>query len=247
MPFDGPGAEEELGADFHIGAAADGEPGDVSLLGRELAARLDGPLTNGVAGGEQLTPGPFGERLDAHRGEQPMGGPQLGAGVPAPVLAAQPFAVQEVGAGHGRAHAGTAEPLNRLAIAVLGGLTLAERGTGPRFGAKRPVGAAGAGRLGKPLESAGCARGLAAADGRLDQLRELPSEDAYVVVLAHQLGGGEGLVVVAEAVVQQGGRVLAGHSPPLTTARHAVHGGRDELGEPGLTAPASGGGPSAVG
>jgi High-affinity nickel-transport protein len=40
--------------------------------------------------------GPFGERLDAHRGELTMGGSQLGAGVPAPVLAAQPFAVQEV-------------------------------------------------------------------------------------------------------------------------------------------------------
>src|SRR5437016_13442162 len=103
-----------------------------------------------------------------------MGGPQLGAGVPAPVLAAQPFAVQEVGAGHGRAYAGPAEPLDRLAIAVLGGLTLAQQGTRARLGAKRPVGAAGAGGLGKPLQSAGCARGLAAADGRLDQLREPP-------------------------------------------------------------------------
>src|SRR6185312_1569540 len=130
-------------------------------------------------------PRPFGERLDAHRGEQVIGGPQLGAGVPAPVLAAQPFAVQEVGAGYGRPHAGTAEPLDRLAIAVLGRLALTQQGTRARLGAKRPVGAAGTGRLGKPLENAGCARGLAAADGRLDQLRELPSEDAYVVVLAH--------------------------------------------------------------
>src|SRR6185369_2631652 len=169
-----------------------------------------------------------------------MGGPQLGAGVPAPVLAAQPFAVQEVGAGHGRAHTGTAEPLNRLAIAVLGGLTLTEQGTGARLGAKRPVGAAGAGRLGKPLESAGCARELATADGRLDQLGERPSQDAYVVVLARHLGGGEGLVVVAEAVVQQGGGVLAGHCPPLATARRAVHVGLDELGSLGLTAPPRG-------
>ncbi len=85
-----------------------------------------------------------------------MGGPQLGAGVPAPVLAAQPFAVQEVGAGRGRAHAGTAEPLDRLAIAVLGGLALTQQGPLACLGAKRPVGAAGAGRLGKPLESVGC-------------------------------------------------------------------------------------------
>jgi hypothetical protein len=101
----------------------------VRLLGSELADRLDRPLAHRVAGGQQLTPGPFGERLDAHRDEQVMGGPQLGAGVPAPVLAAQPFAVQQVGAGHGRAHAGTAEPLDRLAIEVLGGLALAQQGT----------------------------------------------------------------------------------------------------------------------
>ncbi len=67
-----------------------------------------------------------------------------------------------VGAGHGRAHAGTAEPLDRLAVAVLGGLTLTQQGARARLGAKRPAGAAGAGRLGKPLESVGCARGLAA-------------------------------------------------------------------------------------
>src|SRR5689334_24936292 len=168
-------------------------------------------------------PGPLGERFDAHRGELAMGGPQLGAGVPAPVLAAQPFAVQEMGAGYGRAHAGTAEPLDRLAIVVLGGLTLTEQGPRARLGASCPVGAAGAGGLGKPLQSVGCAGGLAAADGRLDQLGERPSEDAYVVVLAYQLGGGQGLVVVAEAVVQQGGGVPAGHPSPLAAAGHGVH------------------------
>src|SRR5260370_4373354 len=139
MPFDGPGAEEYLGPDLHVGAAVDGEPGDVRLPGGELADLLDRPLAHRVSGGQQLTPGPPGERLDAHRGEQAMGGPQLGAGVPAPVLAAQPFAVHEVGAGHGRAHAGTAEPLDRLAIAVLGGPTLTQRGTAARLRAKRPV------------------------------------------------------------------------------------------------------------
>ena len=41
MPFDGPGAEEYLGPDLHVGAAVNGEPGDVRLLGGELAGRLD--------------------------------------------------------------------------------------------------------------------------------------------------------------------------------------------------------------
>src|SRR5260370_25210119 len=111
MPFDGPGAEEYLGPDLHVGAAVAGEPGDVRLLGGELADRLDRPLAHRVAGGQQLTPGPFGERLDAHRGEQAVGGPQLGAGVPAPVLAAHPFAVPAVGAAPGRPHAGTPRAL----------------------------------------------------------------------------------------------------------------------------------------
>src|SRR3984957_11404667 len=171
MPFDGPDAEEELGSDLHVGAAVGGEPGDVRLLGGELAGRLDRPLAYRVAGGQQLMPGPLGERLNAHRGKPVVGGPELGAGVPAPALAAQPFAVQQMSAGRGRAHAGPPEPPDRLAIVVLGGLTLTEQGPRARLDAKRPVGAAGAGRLGKSLESAGCARGLAAADGRLDQLR----------------------------------------------------------------------------
>ena len=102
MPFDGPGAEEQLGPDLHVGAAAGGEPGDVRLLGGELAGRLDRPLAHRVAGGQQLTPGPPRERPHADRGKQVIGGPELGAGVPAPVLAAQPFAVQEVSAGLGR-------------------------------------------------------------------------------------------------------------------------------------------------
>src|SRR5689334_15502407 len=181
MPFDGPGAEEQLGPDFHVGAAVGGEPGNVRFLGGELAGRLGRPLAYRVTGGQQLTPSPFGKSLDAHRGEQVMGGPQLGAGVPAPVLPAQPFAVQEVSAGHGRAHAGTAEPLDRLAVAVLGGLAFTQQSPRAGLGAERPVGAAGAGRLGKPPESLGCARGLAAADGSLDKLGELPSQDAYVV------------------------------------------------------------------
>ena len=93
--------------------------------------------------------------------------------VSAPVLAAQPFAVQEVGAGHGWAHAGPAEPLDRLAIAVPRGLTVTQQGTRARLGANRPVGAAGAGRLGKPLQSVGCARGLAAGDRLRDERRAL--------------------------------------------------------------------------
>jgi hypothetical protein len=85
---------------------------------------------------------------------------------------------------------------------AIGGLTLTQQSTRARPGAECPVGAAGAGHLGKPLESVSRALGVTAADRCLDQLGERPAEDAHVVVLARQLGSGECLGVAAEAVVQ---------------------------------------------
>ena len=57
------------------------------------------PLASVFAGGQQLDPSPFGERLGAHRGEQVVRGPQLLARVAAAPLTAQPFAKDEMGAG----------------------------------------------------------------------------------------------------------------------------------------------------
>src|SRR5215471_2110255 len=42
MPFDRARGQEQLGADFRAGAAVAGQPGDLLLLGRKLAVRLDG-------------------------------------------------------------------------------------------------------------------------------------------------------------------------------------------------------------
>ena len=56
-------ADEQLGGDLRVGLAIGGEPGDVRLLRGELPARLDRALAHGLAGGQQLVPGPFGERL----------------------------------------------------------------------------------------------------------------------------------------------------------------------------------------
>ena len=50
--------------------------------------------------------------------------------------------------------------------------------------------------------------GRAAADARLDQLDQGPGEETEIVVLAAPLGGGEGGLIVAEAVVEHRGRVL---------------------------------------
>jgi len=51
-------------------------------------------------------------------------GSQLGAGVGAAALTAQPFAVKQVGAGQLRAKLGAAQPVDRFAIAGFGGLAL---------------------------------------------------------------------------------------------------------------------------
>jgi hypothetical protein len=96
----------------------------VRLLCGELADRLD-TAAGRLAGGRQLAPGPFGERRSPHCGQHAVRGLQLSAGVHPPVLAAQPFAVQQVGAGELGAELGTAEPVDRLAVPALGGLAVA--------------------------------------------------------------------------------------------------------------------------
>ena len=75
------------------------EPGDLRLLHGEFVRRLDGALADRFAGGRQLTAGPLGEPLHAHRAVQLVGDAQLLAGVDSTVLAAQPFAVEQMGAG----------------------------------------------------------------------------------------------------------------------------------------------------
>jgi hypothetical protein len=56
-----------------------------------------------------------------------MGRAQLLARVDAPALAAQPLAVEQMGAGELDADAGTPEARDRLAVEVLGGLVLAQQ------------------------------------------------------------------------------------------------------------------------
>jgi hypothetical protein len=125
VPLDGARGQEQLGADLRVGVTVHDEPGDLRLLRGELAGRLGAPLAYRLAGGQQLAPGSFGERRHADRVQAVVSGPQLDAGVDAAVLAAQPFAVQQVGAGQFGAELGAAEPVDRLAVQVLGGLSLA--------------------------------------------------------------------------------------------------------------------------
>ena len=107
--------------------AVPGKPRDECFLGREVVRGLDGALAYLFARGHQLAASALGERRHADRGEHVVCGPQVMARVDAPVLATQPLAVQQVGAGQIWAELGAAEPVDRLLIQTLGGLAFAQQ------------------------------------------------------------------------------------------------------------------------
>src|SRR5271157_4580858 len=77
VPFDGAGAEEQLGGNLRIAKPVTSELGDLHFLCGELIARLDRALAHGLARSQQLATAAFSERLQAHRGEPLVGGAQL--------------------------------------------------------------------------------------------------------------------------------------------------------------------------
>ena len=122
------GADEESGADLGVGQAVPGKPCDLGFLrGQFLAGGgggLGGALAGGFAGGQQLAAGPFGECLHLHRVQHAVGGTQLVPSLRAAALAAQPLAVQQVGAGELGAKLGTAQSVNRLLVQAIGRVVL---------------------------------------------------------------------------------------------------------------------------
>jgi hypothetical protein len=106
--------------------------------GGQVGGGLDGAFTGGLAGGGQLAAGPVGERFDAHRGQHGVGGAQLLAGVGAAALPAQPFAVEEVGAG--QLGAGLVQVRDRVAVELFGGAALAEQGSDEGLDPQGPFG-----------------------------------------------------------------------------------------------------------
>ena len=90
--------------------------------------------------------------------------------VETPILAPQPFAVEETGPGELGAAPCPLEPLDRLAVERLGGFPFRHQRPGTGLDAKSPIGAAGRGCLRQPSEGVGCELGFSAPGGRLDQL-----------------------------------------------------------------------------
>ena len=143
-----------------------------------------------------------------------MGGAQLSARVQPPALAAEPFAVDEMSAGEPPADACAAEPLERLAVELFGGLTVADQGVRIRVDAEPPVAAAGAGALRESLEGAGRMLGHPETARCLDQLDRRPRREHQPVrVLAGPLRRRQRVFVAAVAVVHHRGRPLEERRP----------------------------------
>src|SRR4051794_20877723 len=93
-------------------------------------------------------------------------------------------------------HAAAArQPLDRLAVAILGIASRAQQRARARLDAECPVRAGRLGSLTQAFEGGGGRVRGAAADAGLDQLDEGPSEGADIVVLTGSLGGRQRLGV----------------------------------------------------
>ena len=158
MPLHGPRAEEEPRADLRIGQPVAGEPGDLPLLGGQIVARFDRPLAHLLARGLKLLTGALGERLHPDRGQHLVGRAQLLARVDPAILAAQPLAVEQMRAGDLRTEPGTPQPLDRLAVQLVGGRPVAQQRPAARFDAEREL---GAGRVASSPPAARAHRGRA--------------------------------------------------------------------------------------
>src|SRR5580658_2269640 len=228
---DGGGADKQLRGDLRVGGAVAGQAGDQRFLRGQRIWRLGRLLPGVPAGRPQLDARPLGERRGADRVEDLIRAAELIAGVAPAPLAAQPLAVQEAGASQIHPQASAAEAVDRLAVVALGGVPVADQRPRAGLGTQRPVGPAGAGQAGEPLQRAGRALGYPAAHRRLHQLDKSPvREPDRWGVLAGPLRRGQRLLIAAQAVAQNRVRPLHGTQPsPLTPAPYVVGGGLDQL------------------
>ena len=146
------------------------QPGDLLLLrGEDL--RDDGAARAGsLAAGAQLARGSFRECVGSHGREHLVRKAQLLAGVDAPVCAAQPLAVEQMGAPEFHADASAAKTVDRLAVESLGVLTFGDQCSRASLDAECPVSATGTGGSREPLEGPGRPLGCTASCRRLNKL-----------------------------------------------------------------------------
>jgi hypothetical protein len=126
-------------ADFGVRQALAGESGDLRLLRSELVAGLDCAFADALAGGQELSLGPRGERAGAHAGEHLKRRAELFSGVEASALASQSFPVEQVRAGEVETDAVTGEVHDRVAVQALGGVALAQQRAHTGLGSEHPL------------------------------------------------------------------------------------------------------------
>jgi len=212
-------ADEQLRGDLGVGGTPAGQPGDVSFPCGQDISRLRGAFGSALARGAQLDPGPLGERPGAGGDEDLVRGAELIAGLTATALAAQPLAIEQVGAGQLDAQARASEAVDRLAVKILRGLTAGQQCARARLGPQRPVGTCGAGGLSQLAEGLGRAVRLPGPGRCFDQLGQDEGGPQLLRVLAGLLRRGQRLLVPAEAVVEyRAGPVDAGQRQSLAPA-----------------------------
>src|ERR1700691_5707624 len=236
----GAGADKQPGADLRVGQPLTGQPRHLSLLRGQPVVGPGGPGgaggrggagAAGLAGRPQLARGPFGERLHAHLLQQPVGGAQLLPRVLPATLPAQPFAVQQVRAGQLSADPGPAQPLDRLPVGAVGGLTVAEQSPDPGLNAQYPLGRGHPGAFRQPVQRRPDARDVTGAGRRLGQLNHDPGAEPQLVALEYLPGGVPRGFVPAQAAVQHRARARREPGRPACTVFGRHPGGvLDQLG-----------------
>src|SRR3954447_26149450 len=132
----------------------------------EVLAGLDVALADAFARCQQLALGAAREGFGAHAREHLDRGAQLLAGVDPAALAAQPLAVEEMGARQINAEARALEALDRLPVEAVDGIAAAEQCARPGVDPQRPLGAAGPRPLGEQLMRAAGELVVAGPNGR---------------------------------------------------------------------------------
>jgi hypothetical protein len=153
------------------------QPRDLLLLGSQLVARLDGPLVHMLAGRQQLETSAFGERLHSDRAEPLVGGAELLARGNPPPPTAQPFAVEQMRAGELWMKSRATQPVDRLAVRLVGRGAVAYERARTGQDPERPIrGSHSSGRNDALERTVGHLR-LIASDCRFEELDGRPHGD----------------------------------------------------------------------
>lgn len=115
-----------------------GAPGDLQLLWGQVGGHLHPALAYGLADGQQLATGTFGEPVQPHRTQHFVGAMELLASIDAAVLAAEPLIVEQMRASQVDAGMRLAQTLDSRLVQIIGGLPAAQHRRGARPDAECP-------------------------------------------------------------------------------------------------------------